>query len=652
LGGKPKTHLPGGAAPACRNLGRRDRGEIPVGRGAGRRSERAPLAGAERRAAGTGASQRNLVRLEDLALVGDLQTAALVDKDGSVVWLCVPRFDSDACFAALLGGPEHGRWRIAPAAPIRAVRRRYRTGTLVLETEMDAADGTIRIVDCMPQRGRAPELIRIVEGVRGRTRVRMELAPRFGYGSARPWRRALGPHTVELGAGPDALLVDADVALSPGEPTAADLALSAGERAGFSLAWHAAHAPPPPVPDRRRAVEETEATWRAWSDRCTHRGPWREQVIRSLVTLKALTYAPTGGIVAAPTTSLPERLGGIRNWDYRFCWLRDATFSLLALMDAGYFDEARAWRDWLLRAVAGDPAQVRILYGIAGERRTPETELPWLPGYEGARPVRIGNLAADQLQLDVYGEVTDCLHHGRQRLGSVEAVWGMERALVEHLETVWREPDAGIWEMRGPPRAYTHSKVMAWVAFDRAVRAVEGSGLPGPADRWRRTRDAIHAEVCARGYDSGRNTFTIAYGEPALDAALLLIPEVGFLPPTDRRVRGTIEAVQRELVSDGLVHRYLPDAALDGLPSGEGVFLACSLWLADALALVGRPADARRLLERVGGLANDVGLLSEEYDVGARRLVGNFPQAFSHVALVNTARNLTAAGGPSERRPG
>jgi GH15 family glucan-1,4-alpha-glucosidase len=592
------------------------------------------------------------LRLEDYAVIGDAQTAALVGNDGSIDWLCLPRFDSDACFAALLGGPEHGRWLLAPADPAAIVTsRRYRGETLIVETEFRTPEGTLRVTDCMPPRGTEPDLVRVAECLEGRVGVRMELMPRFAYGRHAPWIRAVSGGA-SMVAGPDALRLTTDAPLGfERDRVTARLELERGRRAAFVLAWHRSHEPPPAAVDPLRAVEETAGYWTEWSARCSYRGPWRDAVLRSLVTLKALTYAPTGGIVAAPTTSLPERLGGVRNWDYRFCWVRDATFTLYALLTAGYVDEARAWRDWLLRAAAGDPTQLQIMYGVAGERRLTEVELPWLPGYERSRPVRIGNAAAEQLQLDITGELMDCLHQARRAgLAPSRDAWDLQRAIVEHVETAWREPDEGIWEVRSGRRPFTHSKVMAWVALDRTISAAEQFGLAAPLDRWRAVRADIHAEVCRRGFDAARNTFVQSYGARELDAALLMIPLVGFLPPSDPRARGTVEAIERELCEDGLVLRYRPQDTDDGLPGDEGVFVPCSFWLADCLALIGRAGDARALFERLLTLRNDVGLLSEEYDTGRRRLVGNFPQAFSHVALVNAARNLAHSGGPAEER--
>jgi GH15 family glucan-1,4-alpha-glucosidase len=589
--------------------------------------------------------------IEDYALIGDMQTAALVGKDGSIDWLCFPRFDSDACFAALLGGPDQGRWLLAPHDRAVRVTRAYRGDTLIVDTEFHTAAGTLRVTDCMPPRGAEPDLVRIAQCIDGRVAVEMDLAPRFGYGAIAPWTRSVRGGA-SIVAGPDALRLTTDAPIDvERDRVTARFELDRGRRASFVLAWHASHQPPPRPVDAAAAVEETEDFWTRWSARCAHEGPWRDAIVRSLVTLKALTYSPTGGMVAAATTSLPERIGGIRNWDYRFCWVRDATFTLYALLTAGYVDEARAWRDWLLRAAAGDPAQLQIMYGVAGERRLPELELPWLPGYEGSRPVRIGNAAAEQLQLDVTGELMDCMHQARRAgLAPSRDAWDLQRAILEHLESAWREPDEGIWEVRSGRRPFTHSKVMAWVAVDRAITAAERFGLDGSVERWRALRTEIHDEVCRRGFDPARNTFVEAYGSRELDAALLMIPLVGFLPPADARVRGTVEAIERELCQDGLVLRYRSDRSADGLPPGEGVFLPCSFWLADCLALIDRRDDARALLERLLGLRNDVGLLSEEYDTSQGRLIGNFPQAFSHVALVNALRNLSRTGGPAEQR--
>lgn len=593
------------------------------------------------------------MRIEDYALIGDTYTAALVGRDGSIDWLCLPRFDSCACFASLLGDQRNGRWRLSPKGEVRQSHRRYRPGTLILETEFETDDGAVRLVDFMPPRGKHLDVVRIVEGLRGQVRMQMELVIRFDYGAVVPWVRNLDGVLSAIG-GPDALYLHTPVATRGVQfTTVADFVVSAGKRVPFVLIWHPSHEPPPKPIHPERALKETEAWWLDWSSHCTYEGEWHEQVLRSLITLKALTYAPTGGIVAAPTTSLPETLGGVRNWDYRYCWLRDATFTLYSLMSAGYQQEASAWRDWLLRAVAGDPAQLQIMYGPAGERRLTETELSWLPGYEGSSPVRLGNAAVRQFQLDVYGEVMDTLHQAR-RVGmpTDESTWALQKHLLEFLETGWKQPDEGIWEVRGPRRHFTHSKVMAWVAVDRAVNAIERFGLPGDRDHWKRLREEIHAEVCEKGYDPNRRTFTQYYGSKELDASLLMIPLVGFLAPDDERVGGTVEAIERELCRDGFVQRYLTDESgrVDGLPPGEGAFLGCSFWLADNYWLLGRHQEARRLFERLLSLCNDVGLLSEEYDPQAKRLLGNFPQALSHVSLINTARNLSTGEGPAVQR--
>jgi GH15 family glucan-1,4-alpha-glucosidase len=591
--------------------------------------------------------------IEDYALIGDTHTAALVSRAGSIDWLCLPRFDSPACFAALLGDERHGRWLLAPAGPAREVRRRYQGDTLVLETEHRTDDGVVRVVDCMPPRQQDPDVTRVVEGVRGRVPMRMELTIRFDYGSIVPWVRNVGGALHAVG-GPDSVWLRTPVPVHGENWTSvAEFTVAEGERVPFMLTWHASHKRAPRRIDPIQAVDDTQAWWAEWASRLAYQGNWQDAVIRSLLTLKALTYAPTGGIVAAPTTSLPEALGGVRNWDYRYCWLRDSTFTLSALMLAGLADEAKAWREWLLRAVAGQPQQMQILYGVAGERRITEQELGWLPGYQGARPVRVGNAAVGQFQLDVYGEVMDTLHLGRRiGLESDEPAWDLERALLEFLESNWREPDEGIWEIRGRRRHFTHSKVMAWVALDRAVKAVELAGLDGPVERWRALRREIHDEVCREGYDAERDTFVQSYGDQRLDANLLLIPLVGFLPATDPRMKSTVAAIQRELVVDGLVLRYHPEGSqeVDGLPPGEGTFLACSFWLADNLAMMGRRDEAAALFERLLALRNDVGLLAEEFDPRGGRQLGNFPQAFSHVALVNSARNLSDIPGPAWAR--
>jgi GH15 family glucan-1,4-alpha-glucosidase len=597
-------------------------------------------------------------RIEDYAVIGDTHTAALVGRGGSIDWACLPRFDSPACFARLLGTEDHGYWSLSPAGEVKRARRRYREGTLVLETEFETSAGTARLVDCMPVRERWPEVARLVEGVSGRVAMRMELVARFEYGLVVPWARSQD-NMLSLVAGPDALYLWTPVETQGGRTasgalsTVADFSVEEGDSIPFMLAYHPSHQGTPRPTDCRFIISDTERWWRAWSERCAYEGEWRDAVVRSLLTLKALTYAPTGGIVAAATTSLPETLGGERNWDYRYCWLRDATLTLQALMHAGYHEEAVAWRDWLLRAVAGDPAKLQIMYGPAGERRLNEHEIDWLPGYEGSAPVRVGNAAAGQTQLDVYGEVMDALHQAR--LVGIEpdpSGWALQTALIEYLEDGWRQPDEGLWEVRGPKRHFTHSKVMAWVAMDRAVRSVEDLGLEGPVDRWKVARQEIHDEVCAKGWNADRRAFTQYYGSDQLDASLLLIPLVGFLPPTDERVVATVEAVRSGLRQDGFVLRYQTESSgqVDGLAGREGAFLACSFWLADALAVLGRRDQAREQFEALLSLCNDVGLLAEEYDPVAKRQVGNFPQAFSHIGLVNTAMNLGAGVGPAEAR--
>jgi len=590
-------------------------------------------------------------RIEDYALIGDCHTAALVGRDGSIDWLCLPRFDSDACFAALLGDEENGRWQIAPVGAVRPASRRYRDGTLVLETEFATADGAVTLIDAMVPRTDEPTLVRIVAGTRGRVRMRLHLVIRFEYGSVVPWVRTID-HELTAIAGPDMLRLATPVATHGEElTTVAEFEVAAGARIPFVLQWHRSHEPPPPRRDAEEMLDATEHWWRDWSSHLTYRGPWREQVLRSAITLKALTYGPTGGVVAAPTTSLPEQLGGVRNWDYRYCWLRDATFTLYALMRSGFESEAREWRTWLLRAVAGKPSELQIMYGIAGERRLTELELGWLRGYEGSAPVRIGNAASKQYQLDVYGEVMDALYQcHRTGLDGDADAWRLQRALMDFLETGWREPDEGLWEVRGPRRHFTHSKVMAWVAADRAVKSIEHCAQSGPLERWRQLRADIHAEVCERGFDTEVGAFVQSYGSKDLDASLLMMPLVGFLPASDPRVRSTIAAIERDLMRDGFLARYRTESDVDALPPGEGAFLPCSFWFADALALLGRRDEALAMFERLLGLCNDVGLLSEEYDPSARRLVGNFPQAFSHVGLINTARNLTEPAGPAHER--
>ncbi len=587
-------------------------------------------------------------RIEDYAVIGDLHTMALVGLDGSIDWLCLPHFDSGACFARLLGSETNGFWKIAPAgAPgtVTATRRRYRDGTLVLETEMDTDGGTVRIVDCMPIREKGPQVVRIVEGVRGSVPVRMQLAVRFDYGEQIPWVTR-HDHLLTATAGPNSVSLWTR-AETKGEDltTVSEFTLREGQRMTFLLAWFPSHESPPPPTDPSYAVAVTEAWWQMWSASCCFAGPYKDAVLRSLITLKALTYEPTGGIVAAATTSLPEALGGERNWDYRYCWLRDATLTLEALMLGGYQAEAMAWRDWLLRATAGDVSKIQIMYGAGGERRLDEWEIDWLPGYEGSRPVRIGNAAADQFQLDVYGEVMSALYTAARADGvHSRAIWDLQTKLIEFLEDGWRQPDDGLWEVRGPRRHFTHSKVMAWAAVDRAVRTMEDwPELEGPLDKWRRMRDEIRQEIYEKGFDADKNAFTQYYGTDALDASLLMIPRTGFLPATDPRMVGTVEAIERELVVDGFVLRYQTSdqGTVDGLRGREGAFLACSFWLADCLHLIGRKDDAIAMFERLLSLRTDLGLLAEEYDQVAGRQVGNFPQAFSHVSLVNTAFLVT-----------
>jgi GH15 family glucan-1,4-alpha-glucosidase len=600
--------------------------------------------------------------IEDYAIIGDMQSAALVSRDGSVDWLCVPRFDSDACLAALLGDESHGQWRISPTAadgpPSRRgqVTRRYQGSTLILETEWQTVGGTVRVIDFMPPRtDEAPVLVRIVEGVTGAVEMECVLRLRFGYGKVVPWVRRVD-HAVMAVAGPDSVWLRTPVHLV-GHDMAHEAAFTvrAGEQVPFVFAWHPSHLGPPPEVDAAEALAATRKFWTDWVAKCGYQGRYRDAVVRSLITLKALTYAPTGGIVAAATTSLPEDLGGVRNWDYRFCWLRDATITLEALLRTGYTGEAAAWREWLGRAIAGDPRDVQIMYGVAGERRLDEWQAEWLPGYQASAPVRIGNAAVNQRQLDVYGEVIDAITLGRQAgLRFDSHTWSLVRALLRFLEQNWDQPDEGIWEVRGPRRHFVHSKVMAWVAFDRAIRVAQ-LGSPGAEKLWREVRDQIHAEVCEQGFDTKRGTFTQYYGSSELDAAVLLIPEVGFLPPDDERVVSTVETIQRELTSNGLVLRYTQappsaQAGVDGLTGGEGAFLACSFWLANALCMIGRTGEAEKLFERLLSLRNDVGLLAEEYDPRYGRQVGNFPQAFSHMPLIQSALNLENHAGHHSRR--
>jgi GH15 family glucan-1,4-alpha-glucosidase len=585
------------------------------------------------------------MRIEDYALIGDLQTAALVGRNGSIDWLCFPRFDSGACFAALLGDENNGRWLIAPAGEVKRTSRRYRADTLVLDTEFETDTGSVRVSDFMPPRGRAPDVVRIVEGMSGSVPMRMELVIRFDYGSIVPWVRNLDGTLVAI-AGPDAVLLRTPVEHEGRDlRTVASFTVAEGERVPFALRWFPSNEPPPEPVDPEEALAATIEFWEHWTETGSYRGRWHEAVHRSVLTLKALTYAPTGGIVAAPTTSLPEWVGGVRNWDYRYCWLRDATLTLLALIRAGYTEEAGAWRDWLLRAIAGSPEDLQIMYGVAGERRLTEFELPWLGGYEGSRPVRVGNGASGQRQLDVYGEVIDALYNSR-RYGLVasDGAWRLTQKIFDWLESGWREPDEGIWEVRGPRRHFTHSKVMAWVAFDRAVKTIERFGREGPLERWKAVRKAIRDEVLREGYDADRGAFTQFFGSDRLDASCLLIPLVGFLPAKDERVVGTVRAIEQELMRGGFVERYRADeenADIDGLPPGEGVFLPCSFWLAAVLAQQGRQDDAVALYERLLALRNDLGLISEEYDPERGRLLGNFPQAFTHIGIVETAFTLS-----------
>jgi GH15 family glucan-1,4-alpha-glucosidase len=579
--------------------------------------------------------------IEDYGLIGDLETAALVSRTGSIDWLCLPRFDSGACFAALLGTPDHGRWLLAPKEVSVRTTRRYRPETLVLETTFELDAGTVRLIDFMPPRSEHPVLVRIVEGLRGRVEVATELIVRFDYGASVPWVRRVDG-TLAAIAGPNGLRLDTSVALRGEElKTVGDAIVKEGDRLPFVLTWYPSHLPMPDPPDAEEALEQTVDFWLDWSGRCEYDGEWVEPVRASIRTLKALTYQPTGGIVAAPTTSLPEWIGGVRNWDYRYCWLRDATLTIVALIESGYLDEARAWRQWLFRAAAGAPSDLQIMYGVAGERRLPEFEVAGLPGFEGSRPVRVGNAASEQVQLDIYGEVIDAFYTGRAHgLEASDHAWQLSQHLLAFLESAWRRPDAGIWEVRGPNRHFTHSKVMAWVAFDRAVRTNETWDRPGPVERWRAIRDEIHADVCENGYDAELGAFVQSYGSKRLDASVLLIPLVGFLPHDDKRVIGTVEAIGRTLDHDGLIRRYEADeenVGVDGLPPGEGVFLPCSFWYAANLALIGRIDEARALFTRLLGLRNDLGLISEEYDPVAGRMLGNFPQAFTHLTLVACA---------------
>src|SRR5215813_2387709 len=591
-------------------------------------------------------------RIEDYAMIGDLSTAALIGSDGSIDWLCWPRFDSDACFAALLGKPEHGRWLIRPKADSVRVTRRYRSNTLILETRFETDEGAATLIDFMPPRSVYANLIRIVKGERGRVVFHSELILRFAYGAIVPWVTRVDDTTIRGIAGPDMAVLRSFVGMR-GEnfKTVGDFSVAPGEEVPFVLSFARSHQALPEPVDVVERLAATEEFWTTWAGRNKIEGPWGEAVTRSLIVLKALTYAPTGGMAAAPSTSLPEFIGGSRNWDYRFCWLRDATLTLLALMNAGYYDEANMWREWLLRAAAGSPRQIQIMYGLRGERRLTEWEVPWLPGYENSQPVRIGNAAHAQLQLDIFGEVMDALHQAREGgLGVNEAGWAMQRQLLAHLEKIWREPDEGLWEVRSGPEHFTHGKAMAWLAFDRAIRSAEAFALPGPVDHWREVRAAIHHDVCERGFNSEIGSFVRSYGSQELDASLLMLPAIGFLPPKDPRIVGTVAGIEDRLLRHGFVQRYDTVISDDGLPAGEGVFLACSFWLADAYLMLGRREDALKLFERMLSLCNDVGLLSEEYEPRTEQLVGNFPQAFSHLALVNTASNLSHHRKPAEQR--
>ena len=592
-------------------------------------------------------------RIEDYGLIGDCETAALVGRDGSIDWLCWPAFDSDACFAALLGTRKHGRWLIAPADEIKHTSRRYWHNTLILETRFETENGTVVVIDFMPPRGNASDVVRLVRGLSGRVKLRMELVIRFGFGADIPWVKK-NPDGSGLLAicGQDMTVLRTPVE-TRGEDltTVADFEVGAGETVPFVLTYGPSHLPVPEPIDPARTLQDTEQFWTEWCSRCSYDGGNRDLVMRSLITLKALTYGPTGGIVAAPTTSLPEKLGGARNWDYRFCWLRDATFTLLALMNSGYTEEASAWHHWLLRAAAGAPANMQIMYGIMGQRRLLEWEAGWLPGYEGAQPVRVGNAAHAQLQLDVYGELIDAFHQSRMaKLELDEGSWALECTVLEHLVEEWDQPDHGIWERRGAAKHYVFSKVMTWVAFDRGIKSAETFGFKAPLEKWRTLRDTIHRETCEKGFDRELNSFVESYGSKLLDASILMLPSVGFLPPSDPRVHGTLAAIEKYLMRDGFVLRHDPREISGEKQPIEGAFLACSFWLADNYILQGRTAEARGLFERLLGLTNDLGLLAEEYDPRAKRQVGNFPQAFSHVALVNTAFNLTRSEGPAEQR--
>jgi GH15 family glucan-1,4-alpha-glucosidase len=590
-------------------------------------------------------------RIEDYAIIGDTQTAALIAKDGSIDWLCVPRFDSGAVFAALLGTEDHGRWKLAPAGGIKRVERRYRGDTLVLETTFHTDDGVVRVIDCMPIRGKTVDIVRLVEGVSGRVPIHMDLRMRFDYGANLPWVTDLDGR-LHATAGPDSMILTTPAPTEgAGRSTVSDFVVEGGDVVPFTLAWHPSHVHAPPQRDPISAVRRTETWWRKWSKQCTYKGESPEMVMRSLITLKALTYAPTGGIVAAATTSLPEWIGSVRNWDYRFCWLRDSVLTLFALMTGGYNEEALAWRDWLLRAAAGDPSQLQIMYGLGGERRLDEYEIDWLPGYEGSAPVRVGNAASGQFQLDVYGETLASLGMMRagappERAGAAgmsDEAWKLETAILDYLEGAWQHPDDGLWEMRGERQHFTHSKVMAWLGFASAVQSAARFDLPGPIDRWRAARDEVHAQVCNEGFDPELGSFTQAYGSKQLDAALLQIPATGFLPATDERMIGTVAAIEKELLQDGFVLRYRSESGDDGLPPGEGAFLPCSFWLVSNYVMQGRTQEAKALFDKLTAIANDVGLFSEEYDPAAKRLLGNVPQAFTHLAFVRAAAAMSGA---------
>ncbi|HVT30294.1 MAG TPA: glycoside hydrolase family 15 protein [Lacipirellulaceae bacterium] len=589
--------------------------------------------------------------IDQYAMIGDCHTSALIGTDGSIDWLCLPRFDSGACFAALLGTPKNGRWLLCPADSPTKCQRRYRGDTLILETDLENADGAVTIIDCMPPRDGKVDLVRVVVGRRGKVRMKMELIIRFDYGSIVPWVQR-SENGIRAIAGPDSLMLDTPVELKGKSfTTVAEFSVSAGEEVPFVLTWYASHESPPPRTKIKEAIKHTETWWKEWASHCNYDGPWRDAVKRSLITLKALTFAPTGGMVAAPTTSLPEKIGGVRNWDYRFCWIRDSTFTFYSLISNGYQEEAKHFRDWLLRAVAGHPSELQILYSVLGSRRLDEQEVNWLEGYENSRPVRLGNAAYKQFQLDVYGEVIDLLHVCRRKgLWQDDPSWQLEMSIFRFLEEAWARPDNGIWEVRGPQRHFTNSKFMAWVVFDRAIKALESGNFEGPIDRWRQIRETIHKQVCEQGFNRELGSFVQSYGSDALDASLLMMPLVGFLPADDPRVKGTVDAIERSLLHDGFVRRYATQKVVEQLPSGEGAFLPCSFWYVDNLALQGRNDEAAEMFERLLSIRNDVGLLSEEYDPKEKRLLGNFPQAFSHVGLVNSAHNLAMAEGPAKHR--